>query len=74
MNRWMALLPLAAIAAGMTAYFALFVMINGAMVMGLAPVVGVPMPLLSFGGTAAVSLLAGFGVVMAVQASARRRR
>jgi rod shape determining protein RodA len=32
------------------------------------------MPLLSFGGTAAVSLLAGFGVVMAVQASATRRR
>ena len=34
-------------AAGVTATFALYVLINGAMVMGLAPVVGVPMPLLS---------------------------
>jgi rod shape determining protein RodA len=32
------------------------------------PVVGVPMPLLSYGGTSAVSLLAGVGVVMAVRA------
>jgi len=51
-----------------------YVVVNGGMISGLLPVVGVPMPLLSFGGTAAVSLLAGFGVVMAVQASARRRR
>jgi rod shape determining protein RodA len=34
-----------------TSTFALFVLINGAMVMGLAPVVGVPMPLLSYGGS-----------------------
>jgi len=46
-----------------------YVMVNGGMVAGLLPVVGVPMPLLSYGGTAAVSLLAGMGVVMAVQAS-----
>jgi len=45
-----------------------YVMVNGGMVAGLLPVVGVPMPLLSYGGTAAVSLLAGMGVVMAVQA------
>ncbi len=51
-----------------------YVIVNGGMISGLLPVVGVPMPLLSFGGTAAVSLLAGFGVVMAIQASARRRR
>lgn len=51
-----------------------YVVVNGGMISGLLPVVGVPMPLLSFGGTAAVSLLAGFGVVMAVQASTRRRR
>ena len=51
-----------------------YVIVNGGMISGLLPVVGVPMPLLSFGGTAAVSLLAGFGVVMAVQASATRRR
>jgi len=45
-----------------------YVLVNGGMVAGLLPVIGVPMPLLSFGGTAAVSLLAGMGVIMAVQA------
>jgi rod shape determining protein RodA len=37
------------------------------MISGLLPVVGVPMPLLSYGGTSAVSLLAGLGLVMAVR-------
>ncbi|WP_147653822.1 rod shape-determining protein RodA [Vulcaniibacterium gelatinicum] len=45
-----------------------YVIVNGGMVAGLLPVVGVPMPLLSYGGTSAVSLLAGMGVVMAVRA------
>jgi len=45
-----------------------YVLVNGGMVAGVLPVVGVPMPLLSFGGTAAVSLLAGMGVIMAVHA------
>ena len=45
-----------------------YVLVNGGMISGLLPVVGVPMPLLSFGGTSAVSLLAGMGVVMAVHA------
>ncbi len=53
--------------AGMTATFALYVMINGAMVMGLAPVVGVPMPLLSYGGTVMVTVMIGFGLVMATR-------
>ena len=35
---------------------------------GMLPVVGVPMPLLSYGGTAAVTILLGFGVVMALRA------
>lgn len=48
--------------------FFVYVVVNGGMISGLLPVVGVPMPLLSFGGTAAVSLLAGLGVVMAVRA------
>jgi len=51
-----------------------YVMVNGGMVAGLLPVVGVPMPLLSYGGTAAVSLLAGMGVIMAVQAGNGPRR
>jgi rod shape determining protein RodA len=54
-------------AAGVTATFALYVLINGAMVMGLAPVVGVPMPLLSYGGTVMVTVMVGFGLVQAVR-------
>jgi rod shape determining protein RodA len=48
--------------------FSVYVLVNGGMVVGLLPVVGVPMPLLSYGGTSAVSLLAGFGIVMSVRA------
>lgn len=47
--------------------FFVYVLVNGSMVSGLLPVVGVPMPLLSYGGTSAVSLLAGLGLVMAVR-------
>ena len=47
--------------------FFVYVIVNGGMISGLLPVVGVPMPLLSYGGTAAVSLLAGLGVVMSVR-------
>lgn len=47
--------------------FFVYVIVNGGMIAGLLPVVGVPMPLLSYGGTSAVSLLAGMGVVMAVR-------
>jgi rod shape determining protein RodA len=54
-------------AAGVTATFAFYVLINGSMVMGLAPVVGVPMPLLSYGGTVMLTVMVGFGLVMAVR-------
>ncbi|RZJ00187.1 MAG: rod shape-determining protein RodA [Brevundimonas sp.] len=54
-------------AAGMTATFALYVLINGAMVMGLAPVVGVPMPLLSYGGTVMLTVMIGFGLVLSTR-------
>ena len=54
-------------ASGVTATFALYVLINGAMVMGLAPVVGVPMPLLSYGGTVMLTVMIGFGLVMATR-------
>jgi rod shape determining protein RodA len=54
-------------AAGVTATFALYVLINGAMVMGLAPVVGVPMPLLSKAGTVMLTVMIGFGLVQAVR-------
>ena len=55
------------IPAGTTATFALYVLINGAMVMGLAPVVGVPMPMLSYGGTVMLTVMIGFGLVQAVR-------
>jgi|KBSSwiStaDraftv2_1062776.scaffolds.fasta_scaffold04832_6 rod shape determining protein RodA len=54
-------------AAGMTITFTLYVMINGAMTMGLAPVVGVPMPLLSYGGTVMLTVMIGFGLVQSVR-------
>jgi rod shape determining protein RodA len=54
-------------AVGVTITFALYVLINGSMVMGLAPVVGVPMPLLSYGGTVMLTVMVGFGLVMAVR-------
>ena len=49
---------------GLTSTFALYVFINLAMVMGLAPVVGVPLPLISYGGTVMFTVLAGFGIIL----------
>ena len=46
--------------------FFVYVFVNTAMVTGLVPVVGVPLPLVSFGGTSMVTLLAGFGILMAI--------
>jgi rod shape determining protein RodA len=51
---------------GITSTFFLYVFINTAMVMGLVPVVGVPLPLISYGGTAMMTLLFGFGLIMSV--------
>ncbi|PHR60461.1 MAG: rod shape-determining protein RodA [Robiginitomaculum sp.] len=48
---------------GLTTTFALYVFINLAMVMGLAPVVGVPLTLISWGGTVMMTVLAGFGLM-----------
>jgi rod shape determining protein RodA len=54
------------IAIGVTITFFLYIFINMAMVMGLIPVVGVPLPLISHGGTAMLTLLLGFGLLMGV--------
>ncbi|MBM3599831.1 MAG: rod shape-determining protein RodA [Alphaproteobacteria bacterium] len=51
---------------GVTTTFFLYVFINIAMVMGLIPVVGVPLPLISYGGTAMLSILFAFGLLMCV--------
>ncbi|MDI3335618.1 rod shape-determining protein RodA [Defluviimonas aestuarii] len=48
---------------GISSTFFLFFMVNMSMVTGLMPVVGVPLPLVSYGGTAMIILLAGFGLV-----------
>lgn len=49
---------------GLTVTFALYVFINLAMVMGLAPVVGVPLPLISYGGTVILTVMFGFGLIL----------
>jgi len=46
--------------------FLIYVFVNTAMVTGLVPVVGVPLPLVSFGGTSMVTLMAGFGILMSI--------
>jgi len=46
--------------------FFLYVFINAAMVMGLIPVVGVPLPLVSYGGSAMLVIMAGFGLMMSI--------
>ncbi len=49
---------------GIVTTFFLYVFINMAMVMGLVPIVGVPLPLISYGGSAMLTLLFGFGLVL----------
>jgi rod shape determining protein RodA len=48
---------------GVAVTFFLFFAVNMAMVMGLAPVVGVPLPLVSYGGSAMLVLMVAFGLV-----------
>jgi len=49
--------------------FFVYVFVNTAMVTGLVPVVGIPLPLVSFGGTSMVTLMAGFGILMSIQST-----
>ena len=51
---------------GVTTNFSLYVFINTAMVMGLIPVVGVPLPLISYGGTAMLAVMFGLGLLLSV--------
>jgi rod shape determining protein RodA len=55
------------LAMGVTLNFFFYIMINGLMVMGLIPVVGIPMPLLSYGGSAMLTVMFGFGLLLSVQ-------
>jgi len=54
------------VAMGVCITLFLYVFINSAMVMGLVPVVGVPMPLVSYGGTSMMTIMFGFGLLMSV--------
>jgi rod shape determining protein RodA len=46
--------------------FFVYVFVNIGMVIGILPVVGIPLPLISYGGTSIVTLLAGFGILMSI--------
>jgi rod shape determining protein RodA len=59
---------------GMAATFFLFFAVNMSMVMGLAPVVGVPLPLVSYGGSAMLILLIGFGLVQSAHVHRARSK
>lgn len=54
------------VAIGLATNYFLYVMINISMVLGLLPVVGIPLPLISYGGTVIISVMAGFGIILAV--------
>lgn len=54
------------LAGSLTLTFFVYVFVNMGMVSGLLPVVGVPLPLISYGGTSMVTLLAGFGMLMSI--------
>jgi rod shape determining protein RodA len=54
------------LAGALTLTFFVYVFVNIAMVCGLLPVVGVPLPLVSYGGTSAITLMASFGLIMAL--------
>jgi rod shape determining protein RodA len=54
------------VAGSLTLTFCVYVFVNSGMVAGLLPVVGVPLPLVSYGGTSMVTLMAGFGILMSI--------
>lgn len=60
------------LAAAVSSTFFVYVFVNMGMVSGMLPVVGVPLPLISQGGTAIVALFAGFGLLMAISTEKKR--
>ncbi|WP_305910117.1 rod shape-determining protein RodA [Methylomarinum sp. Ch1-1] len=54
------------LAGSLTFTFFVYVFVNIGMVIGILPVVGVPLPLISYGGTSMVTLMAGFGILMSI--------
>ena len=62
------------LAGSITLTFFFYVFVNMAMVSGLVPVVGLPLPFISRGGTAIVSLFVGFGLLMSIQTHGRTKK
>jgi rod shape determining protein RodA len=59
------------LAGSLTLVFFVYLFVNTGMVTGLLPVVGVPLPLVSYGGTSLVTLMAGFGILMSIHTHRR---
>ena len=59
------------VAASLSLTFFVYIFVNMGMVTGQLPVVGVPLPLVSFGGTSLVTLMMGFGILMSIQTHRR---
>jgi rod shape determining protein RodA len=59
------------LAGALTMTFFIYIFVNMGMVSGLLPVVGVPLPLISYGGTSVVTLMAAFGVLMSIHTHRR---
>ena len=59
------------LAGSLSLTFFIYVFVNIGMVTGLLPVVGVPLPLVSYGGTSMVTLMVSFGMIMSAQAHRR---
>ena len=55
------------LASSLSVTFFIYIFVNIGMVIGVLPVVGVPLPLISYGGTSMVTLIAGFGILMSIQ-------
>ena len=60
------------LAGSITLTFFVYIFVNMAMVSGILPVVGVPLPMVSYGGTSIVTLMLGFGMLMSVSTERKR--
>ena len=60
------------LAGAITLSFFIYVFVNAGMVSGILPVVGVPLPFISYGGTAIITLMTGFGMLMSIHTHKKR--
>ena len=62
------------LAGSLTLTFFVYMFVNIGMVSGILPVVGIPLPLVSYGGTSIITIMATFGILMSIQTHKRARR